>query len=125
MKKIISEIKNEMEKQGLTTPRLLLRLGISEEKEVRKVNRLLAGDTKRPDLDLVGRLRGALGMVADQTPGYGVPTSLQSLDLTPMDLKILEQIRGLTEEQKRAVEDNIQDYKLLQELKSERKKANG
>jgi hypothetical protein len=68
-------------------------------------------------------------MVADLDCIPSVQNSLtacgQIPDLTPMDIKILEQLRGLTEEQKRAVEENIQDYKLLQELKNERKKANG
>ena len=40
--------------------------------------------------------------------------------LSDMDRKILAQVQGLTEDQKRTVEDLISDYKLVQELKLER-----
>lgn len=41
-----------------------------------------------------------------------------------LDRRILDQTRGLTEDQKRTVEDLISDYKLVQELKRERAEKN-
>lgn len=52
MHKIILEIRKEMEPQGVSTPKLLERMGISNQNQIRKVNRLLSGDTKRLDMDL-------------------------------------------------------------------------
>ncbi len=44
----------------------------------------------------------------------------ENFEFTDMDRRIYEQTRGLSEEEKRAVEKYIEDYKLLQELKKER-----
>lgn len=66
LSKIISEIKNELEKQGISQSAIARRIG----EEQKNVNNLLAGRTKRINVELVEKLRGALGMVADPQEGY-------------------------------------------------------
>ncbi len=55
--------------------------------------------------------------------GAGSSGEGQAVVLSAMDLKIYQQTKDLSEDEKRAVENIIEDYKLLQELKKERKAA--
>lgn len=64
--KIISEIKNELEKQGISQAAIARRIG----EEQKNVNNLLAGRTKRINIEMVEKLRGALGMVAEPQEVY-------------------------------------------------------
>lgn len=64
--KIILQLKEEKEKQGISEQLLADRAGLSQN----KVHRMLAGQTKKLDIEAVGKLRGALGMVADPQEGY-------------------------------------------------------
>ena len=61
MNNLIFEIIEERKKQGLSETALATRIGVDQN----KVWRLLNGKTKRLDLELIEKLRGALGMVAE------------------------------------------------------------
>lgn len=78
MEKIISEIKEAMKKQCVTTPKLLERIGITEEKEIRKTNRLISGDTKRLDMPYVKLLQQALG-IAESEAIYAVSKVIEGI----------------------------------------------
>lgn len=87
LSKIISEIKNELEKQGISQSAIARRIG----EEQKNVNNLLAGRTKRINAELVEKLRGALGMAADPQTAYGVAAIHQSM--TPAEAQLLEILR--------------------------------
>ena len=85
--KIISEIKNELEKQGISQAAIARRIG----EDQKNVNNLLAGRTKRLNVELVEKLQGALGMVADPSTGYAISTIHQAI--TPGEAELLEVLR--------------------------------
>lgn len=72
MNEIIKQIKKEMEKQGLTTPKMLAKVGITDAKEIRKTNRCLAGKTEKLESRWVSLVCGVLNISEDQSSQYGV-----------------------------------------------------
>lgn len=72
MNEIIVKIKEEMEKQGLTTPKMLAKVGITDEKEIRKTNRYLSEKTKKIEAQWVSMVCGVLNISEDQSQTYGV-----------------------------------------------------
>ena len=74
MEKIIVEIKNELEKRGISESKLAVMAGVHQ----KTLNRLLRGDTKRLDTRLIKQLQNTLGIgeqpitIAEQIgEGYG------------------------------------------------------
>lgn len=72
MNKVITKIKEEMEKQGLTTPKMLAKVGITDEKEIRKTNRYLSEKTKKIESQWVSMVCGVLNISEDQSQPCGV-----------------------------------------------------
>lgn len=87
MNNLIFEIIQERKKQGISETALAARIGVDQN----KVWRLLNGKTKRLDLELIEKLRGALGMVAEPATGYGISTIHQAL--TPGEAELMELLR--------------------------------
>jgi transcriptional regulator with XRE-family HTH domain len=73
MDKIILEIKKEAQKQGLSETKLAEKAGVHQ----KTMNRLLRGDTKRLDMELIQKIHTALGMrpevVSEPSTTYGDP----------------------------------------------------
>lgn len=119
MEKIILEIKQELDNQGLSESELARRAGFTQ----LKVNRLLNGTTKRLDMAVVDKLRQTLGMVAASppVPSVGQADSCGSCgNLTRKQQILLELCNDevlLDEAIKHA-----EEKKLLQELLKERNK---
>lgn len=87
MNNLIFEIAEERRKQGISETALAAKIGVDQN----KVWRLLNGKTKRLDLDLIEKLRGALGMVAEPLTAYGISTIHQAI--TPGEAELLEVLR--------------------------------
>lgn len=87
MNNLIFEIAEERKKQGISETALAAKIGVDQN----KVWRLLNGKTKRLDLELIEKLRGALGMVAEPLTGYGISTIHQAI--TPGEAELLELLR--------------------------------
>lgn len=79
MSDVVDQIKSAMHKQGLSESALAQKAGLGQ----KRVNRLLRGDTKRLDLDVIASLQKALGLIpdvaADQPLAYGVTEVHRSL----------------------------------------------
>ena len=91
MNNLIFEIIEERKKQGLSQTALAKKADI----EQKKVNRLLSGVTKRLDLEVVGKLRGALG-IAEPPEAYFKPTVIHQ-GLTPAEAEALRIMRECPE----------------------------
>lgn len=91
MREKILSIKKEMENQGISHNRIAVMIG----EDQTKISRLLSGKTKKPDFEVVEKLRGALGMVSEPATGYGISTTPQAL--TPGEAEALRIMRECPE----------------------------
>lgn len=82
--KIISEIKNERLKQGLSESALAKMIAVDQN----KVWRLLNGKTKRPDMETIDKLRLALGIVSEPDSSYTVASVHRKI--TPEEEQLLQ-----------------------------------
>lgn len=101
MSKIISQIKEELTKQGVSETKLASIVGASQ----KSVNNLLAGRTKRLDMALIEKLQGALGIVSEPDSGYTVaavhrkitPEEEQLLQILESEPDIRDAVKALIE----------------------------
>lgn len=108
MSKIISQIKEELTKQGVSETKLASMVGASQ----KSVNNLLAGRTKRLDMALIEKLRDALGIVSEPDSSYTVASVHRKI--TPEEEQLLQILES---------EPDIRDaVKVLIELPARKRK---
>lgn len=107
MDKIILDIKQAIEKTGLSEAKAAKLAGLNQN----KVNRMLSGMTKKIDLDAVQKLHQALGMVAEQGLGYASDKPFQVVQeivpekkkaSSPLAAAILALVEAMSPEQQAA-----------------------
>jgi transcriptional regulator with XRE-family HTH domain len=107
MDKIILDLKKEIEKQGLSETKAAALAGV----EQRTVNRMLAGKTKKPDIEVIKKLQVALGLVAEPETIYAVSGIHQQV--TPEENELLRYFRQLCPDQRSSAMQMVKGLLLL------------
>ncbi len=124
MDEVISEIKKQLEKQKLSETKAAKMAGLEQS----KVNRLLAGKVKKPDIEVIRKLQNALGIKPSSIDDDVLSTSkaaypnlenmsledkIRFIGLSPRDTRILLEAMKMTEEErnellKKMVNENLE-----------------
>ncbi len=101
MNEIILQIKKEMLKQGVTTPKMLERIGEANENEIRKTNRCLSGKTQRLDSEWIAKVYKALGITEELPEGHKEEgcSILKIKELHPAKQLLVDEILKMSEEE--------------------------
>ena len=108
MEKIILSIKEALEKRGISETRLAELAGVSQ----KTTNRLLKGETKKPDINVLKKLASVLGIVI----GDLIESRTQEIKVTSEESRLLTAFRALNEEDKRnqlATLESLADKEML------------
>jgi transcriptional regulator with XRE-family HTH domain len=118
MNNIILEIKNAIEKQGVTARQAAINAGIP----VNTVSRILAGVTKKPDIEVLRKLQEVLGIISSSGDNNSSNGMLRQV--TTDEYELLRYYRQLCPQQKESAMQMVRGLLLLSQ-KSEKNEKPG